>query len=150
MPALQVITVMLDAMTAGLALAHAREHPGKTRLNRDDYLATQRICYPGFTIGGIGEPLSILAALLLVFATPRGTGPFWRSVAGFAGLTIVHAIFRAVTQPVNRYWAGVRKPSGPPLDQWKQRRDRWEYSHITRAVFATASPVCLTIAIALG
>jgi uncharacterized membrane protein len=150
MRSLQVITVMLAALTMGLAVAHALEHPGKMRLNREDYLSTQTIYSPGFTIGGYGEPLGVLAALALVFATPCGAASFWWSVAGFIGLAIVHAIFWTVTQPVNRYWAAIRMPSGAPLDQWKQFRGRWEHSHIVRAVFATASLICITIALALS
>lgn len=147
---LQVITVVLAALTMGLALAHALEHPGKMRLNREDYLATQTIYYPGFTIGGMGEPLSVLAALALSIATPHESGSFWWSVAGFIGLAIVHAIFWTVTQPVNRYWAAIRTVYGPPPDRWQQFRGRWEYSHIIRAIFATASLICVTIAVVIG
>jgi hypothetical protein len=149
MLSLELITMLLVAIAMGLALAHALEHPGKMRLNRDDYLATQSIYYPGFTIGGFGEALSLPAALLLVLTSPRGAAPFWWSLAGFVFLAIMHAIYWMVTQPVNRYWAAVRKPAGAPLDQWERFRDRWEYSHIVRAICATAGLICITIAIAL-
>ena len=39
-------------------------------LNRDAYLAVQLVCYPGFTFGGASEPLSIVAILALLIATP--------------------------------------------------------------------------------
>jgi hypothetical protein len=45
----------------GLALAHALEFTSKLRLNKDTYLAIQTIYDPGFTIGGISEPLAIIA-----------------------------------------------------------------------------------------
>ncbi len=40
---LQVITVFLVAVAMSLALAHALEFPGKLRLSRQAYLATQTI-----------------------------------------------------------------------------------------------------------
>jgi hypothetical protein len=58
---LQVLTVLLVAVVMGLTLAHALEFPGKIRLGREEYLVTQAIYYPGFTIGGgIGEVLGII------------------------------------------------------------------------------------------
>ncbi|MGH6841047.1 MAG: DUF1772 domain-containing protein, partial [Methylocella sp.] len=58
--ALHVLTVMLVAIAMALALAHALELPGKLRLSKEQYLAIQRIYYPGFTIGGAAEPLALL------------------------------------------------------------------------------------------
>ena len=63
--ALQVLTVMLAAITMALSLAHALELPGKLRLSQEQYLAVQPIYYPGLVIGGIAEPAGILAALAL-------------------------------------------------------------------------------------
>lgn len=74
--ALQVITVMLAAVTMALSLAHALELPRKLRLKKEQYLAVQPIYYPGFTIGGIAEPAVILATLALLILTPAGTAAF--------------------------------------------------------------------------
>src|SRR5215831_5426822 len=106
---LQVITVLLVAVTMALALAHALEYPGKMRLSKENYIATQSIYYPGFTIGGFGEALGLLASLALMFEMPRGSAPFWWSVFGFVALAIMHTVFWTVTQPVNRHWtANIR------------------------------------------
>jgi hypothetical protein len=49
------------------SVAHALELPGKRRLTREQYFAVQPIYYPGFTVIGGTEPLSILVlAILLV------------------------------------------------------------------------------------
>lgn len=40
--ALEVLTVMLAAVTMSLTLAHALELPGKLRLSQDQYFAVQR------------------------------------------------------------------------------------------------------------
>jgi hypothetical protein len=164
---IQVITVLLVAVAMALTLAHALEYPGKMRLSKEYYLATQTIYYPGFTIGGGFEALGVIAALALLLLMPRGSASFWWSVAGFLSLAVMHAIFWTVTQPVNRYWAanfelssGARRffGAGPKdfesnepthADQWERQRDKWEYSHIARAVFATIGLICVTVAIVL-
>jgi hypothetical protein len=157
---IQVITVFLVAVAMALSLAHALEYPGKMRLSREHYLATQTIYYPGFTIGGGFEALGVLAALALVLLMPRGSTPFWWSLAGFVALAVMHAVFWTVTQPVNRYWAanlklssGARRFFGVNeslrTDDWERLRNKWEYSHIVRSVFAAIGLICVTIAIAL-
>jgi hypothetical protein len=73
---LQVITVFLVAVAMALSLAHALEFPGKMRLTREAYLATQTIYYPGFTIGGFGEALGLVATLLLLLLIPRSSPAF--------------------------------------------------------------------------
>ena len=105
---LEVLTVFLVAVAMALALAHALEFPGKMRLSRQMYLATQSIYYSGFTIGGLGEGLGLVTTLVLVLMMPRGTLPFWWSVAGFIALALMHIVFGTMTQPVHRRWfAGV-------------------------------------------
>ena len=42
----EVITMFLVAVAMSMALAHALEYPGKMRLSRETYLATQTIYYP--------------------------------------------------------------------------------------------------------
>ena len=102
--ALQVLTVMLAAVTMALSLAHALEFPGKLRLKKEQYLTVQPIYYPGFTIRGIAEPAVILATLALLFMTPAGTAAFWLVGGALAALVTVQVIFWSKTQPVNSFW----------------------------------------------
>src|ERR687895_1371780 len=67
---IQVVTVFLVAVAMSLSLAHALELPGKMRLDKDTYLAVQDIYYPGFTYGGLGEGLGMVATLVLLLLTP--------------------------------------------------------------------------------
>ncbi len=158
--ALQVVTIMLAAVTMALSLAHALEFPGKMRLNKEQYLAVQPIYYPGFTIGGLAEPAGIVAAFALLLMTPAGTTPFWLVAGALAGLIIVQAIFWTMTQPANSFWlegtdltrsatrffqTGQR---GAPQN-WILARDQWERSHIYRALAASLSLFLLALAIAL-
>lgn len=73
----QVLTLVLVALAAALALAHALELPGKMRLSKDEYFAVQPIYYPGFTIGGgIGEAGGTISAIVLLLLTPSGSTDF--------------------------------------------------------------------------
>jgi hypothetical protein len=89
----QVVAVFLASIAMSLALAHALELPGKMRLSKENYIATQTIYYPGFTIGGASEGLSMLAVLILLFLTPANIQAFWWTLAGLIGLAAMHAVY---------------------------------------------------------
>ena len=163
---LEVITVFLVAVAMSMALAHALEFPGKQRLNKETYMAVQTIYYPGFTLGGIGEPLAAIATLILLIVM-RGRGAaFWWTFAAFIALAAMHAVFWFVTQPTNRFWlknqemskAGSRFFAVDQLNQsasnengdqdWKRFRDRWEYSHLVRAVLSGIALIAVVVAVA--
>lgn len=163
---LQVISVFLAAVTMSLALAHALELPGKLRLDKAAYCTVQPIYYPGFTIGGVGEGLGIIAALALLVMTPAESAAFGWTVAGFVALAINHATYWIVTHPVNKFWLKDqdlgRIGSGffgfaPVMQQqladsetlWLRVRDRWEYSHVARAILSAAGLIALAVAVAL-
>jgi hypothetical protein len=159
----EVLAVVLVALAATPALAHALELPGKLRLSREAYLTVQPIYYPGFTIaGGVGEVGAVVATLVLLFLTPRGGSSFWLTLVALVGLVATHAAYWIFTHPVNRFWLQREELSGlgrgffslgtkradtrPPA--WTDLRDRWEYSHVLRAGLASVSFIALIIAVA--
>jgi hypothetical protein len=164
---LQVVAVLLASIAMSLALAHALELPGKLRLNKEDYIVTQTIYYPGFTIGGIGEALAVVAALALLLTTPSYNVAYWWTLAGFLCLLAMQAVYWVLTHPVNKFWtkdldlrglsAGFfafgRKPavdtSNKPDEKWINFRNRWEYSHVFRALLSMAALISLTVATAI-
>lgn len=163
---LQVVAVTLVAGTMALALAHALEFPGKMRLSRAKYIATQSIYYPGFSVGGIAEPVSVVATLILALLTPHCNPAFGWTMAAFVALAVTHLVYWMVTHPVNRFWmTGVAQGvasrffsfsplqrAGTPGSEQNQRerlRNTWEYSHMARAALATTGLVCLTIGVTL-
>lgn len=101
---MQVLPVVLAAPPMSTALAHALEFPGKVRLDKDAYLADQSIYYPGFTIGGTVEPLSIFATFVLLCLTRSSPSAFWCTLIAFLAPLIMHAIFWTITRPVNKLW----------------------------------------------
>jgi hypothetical protein len=161
--ALQVITVLIVAIAMALALAHALELPGKRRLTKEQYLAVQPIYYPGFTFGGIAEPLGLLVLLVLLFLTPAGP-TLWLTAGAFIALVAMHAAYWLLTHPVNNFWLkeyelkGMSarffffdplKRSNPAKPDWQELRDRWELSHVVRAGLGLASLVMIVSAVAL-
>jgi Domain of unknown function (DUF1772) len=163
---LRVVTVFLVAVAMSLALAHALELPGKMRLDMKTYKAVQSIYYPGFTYGGLAEGLGMVATLALLLVTPAHQLAFWWILTAFVALLSMHAVYWVVTHPVNKYWLretrlegfGERFFSLDPVkqgaaseegaDDWKTLRDRWEYSHVVRAVLAVIALLALLVAVA--
>ena len=164
--ALQVATVFLVGTAMTMARAHALEFPGKMRLDEKTYVAVQMIYYPGLTLGGIGEVLAVIATLLLMFLMRNDGVAFWWVLSAFVAVSATHAVFWLFTQPVNRYWlknqrlgtAGTkffsldrtdRSIAGDLDPNWKHFRNRWEYSHIVRAVFSCIALVTVPVAVAI-
>ncbi len=164
--ALQVLSVLLVSIAMALSLAHALELPGKLRLPREAYIAVQPMYYPGFTIGGlVGEFGGILATLALLAATPSDGASFWLILMALLTLLAMHAVYWVLTHPVNGFWLreqriaragagffefdpmGRGRAIGHPRLNWTALRDRWEYSHVVRAVLALAALILLAIAV---
>lgn len=161
---LQIVTVILVAFAMTPALAHALEFPGKRRLSKNVYVAVQKVYYPGFTLAGVAEPVAIIATLVLLFVTPPGHGPFWLTLFALLCLIGMHAVYWLVTHPVNKVWlegeklseSGVRffstasgsgQSNASNPGDWKQLRDRWEHSHVARAILAALALIVLLIAL---
>jgi len=162
---LQVLTLTLVAIAVGLVVAHSLEWPGKLRLTREQYLATQQIYYPGFTWAGMAEPLGLLLTFLLVLLTPLATPAFWLDAAGLILLLAMHGAYWLLTHPINRVWladaelgsagagffgSGRSPPDSLPAERdWRRLRHRWELSHAIRAGFGLCAMVLLLTATAI-
>jgi polyferredoxin len=163
--ALQVVTLTLVGIAVGLVMAHSLEWPGKLRLTREQYLATQQIYYPGFTWAGVAEPLGLLLTLILVVQTPLATPRFWLGTTALILLFVMHGAYWLLTHPINRVWlAGARlshagaeffgadrspRDGLPAESDWRRLRYRWELSHAIRAGFGLGAFVLLLTATAL-
>jgi len=149
-----------------LPLAHALEFPGKLRLDEQTYTVVQTIYYPGFTVGGIAEPVATVATLVL-FLMMRDQGPQNRlPLIALVALAAMHLVFWSVTQPANRYWLKDQKLSKAGANffpvgsvdargrsqlgeaNWRGFRDRWEYSHVARAILAGIAFIAINVVVA--
>ena len=161
---LQVLTILAVSIAMALPLAHALEFPGKLRLNKETYLNMQPIYYPGFTIGGmVGEAGGLVATLALLLATEH-TVAWWLILAALLCLLVMHAVYWLLTHPVNNFWlkdVNVDRAANSffsfiPLrgaagekPEWKELRNRWEYSHVVRAGLGLAGFLLIVTAVAL-
>jgi len=156
------IATFLAAMVMGLALAHAHAHalemPGKMRLEHEYYYAVQTIYYPGFTLGGMTEPLAIITTASVLLIGGISEGRFWLVAGAVIALVLTQLLFWIVVQPVNRQWLGSVGLSGAaehffrtgeaggPARVWARLRNRWELGHLARAATATAAFTLLLLA----
>jgi hypothetical protein len=160
--AIQIAAILLTALAMAPALAHASEFPGKRRLDRDAYVVVQAIYYPGFTLLGIAEPVALIAIVVLLFLAPRHGPGFWMAALALLCVVGMQAVYWLVTHPTNKYWltsaetrlgkAGERFfAAGSAANQadWMKLRDRWEYSHVARAVLSFLSFVFVTLSAVL-
>jgi hypothetical protein len=164
---LQVTTAFLACVTFALSLAHALELPGKLRLDKETYCAVQTIYYPGFTVAGVAEVLSVIAAAALLLMTPTQSAAFPWTLIGFLALLTTHAIYWILTHPVNNFRLRTQNLGGlgdrffninrlreGESDQagegaWLRLRDRWEYSHVLRAIFSAVGLLALLVSVSL-
>ena len=160
----EIATVMLVALTMALSVAHALELPGKLRLNKSEYLTVQPIYYPGFTIGGGAEMLGVFATLALLLLTPRTSPAFVPALIAFGAMLLTHLTYWIATHPVNNFWLREQKlkgisasffafdfltPSRGAGADWTALRDRWEYSHVARAVLSSIALLAVVIAVSI-
>ncbi|WP_246248868.1 anthrone oxygenase family protein [Chelativorans alearense] len=130
------------------------------RLDKDTYRAVQRIYYPGFTIGGAAEPLGIIATALLLFLTPAGTVAFWLVLIALLAMLFTVATYWLAVHPVNKHWMegqsvsasgatffGVGSKREARKPEWTELRDRWEYSHVARAVVTSVGLIALVVSL---
>jgi hypothetical protein len=159
---LKIVSVVIVAIAMDMALAHALELPGKLRLPKEAYLAVQAIYYPGFTFAGATEPLGVVVTALLALLMPAGSRGFWLTLGACVALVLMHAIYWLLIHPVNHFWIkdvglqgagktffalGSVSPARSGQPDWTFLRDRWEYSHLARAVLAAVAFVLLVTAV---
>jgi hypothetical protein len=131
------------------------------------YRTVPPIYYPGVTVGGLSEVLGILATVALLCVTTSRATAFSLSLGALSDVVAMHAAYWIITHPVNTYWlkdkdlkgvgagffafgASKRAASDGRISDvgWKGLRNRWEFSHVLRAVLAAIALVFLIIAVA--
>jgi hypothetical protein len=112
--------------------------------------------------------LSVIAAAAPLLMTPTQSAAFPWTLTGFLGLLTTHAAYWILTHPVNNFWLrgqnlkglgdrlfninSLRDGESDQLaeDVWLRLRDRWEYSHVLRALFSAAGLLGLLVAESLN
>lgn len=126
------ITILLVALTTGLAFAHVLEMPAKMLYDADTYLMLQRTLYAAWgppQIGGMLEPAAVMATLLLCAAVRRRRRAFWLSATAAGALLLAFPVtYFLLVEPVNE----IIRTTGFIPANWVQLRMRWETGHAIR------------------
>jgi hypothetical protein len=126
------ITIVLVALTAGLAFAHVLEFPAKVLYDATLYMSVQRSLYAAWSlphIGGMLEPAAIIAAFLLTIGVRRRKRAFWLSLwAVVALLAAFPFVYFFLVEPANKIFQAT---SAVPAN-WMELRIRWEMGHAIR------------------
>jgi hypothetical protein len=163
---LQIVSVLFVSIAMSLAAAHAFELPGKLKLDREHYDATQSIYFPLFTVASlVSEAGGLGATVLLVLATPTTSASIGWTIGSFLSLAAMHGAYWTITKPANQFWL-LREPTPniapvgffathplprPPAAAagWSRLRSRWEISHVIRAVLGGFSLLALAAGLAI-
>lgn len=128
------ITLILSALTTGMALCHALELPAKMRYPASQYITVQNSLYAAFGPPNIGAVIELAAPLavivLAILVRKRRSALQWTLVATVFMLLAFPIIFFAFTEPVNSVIRSATPASIP--SNWEQLRHQWEYSHLAR------------------
>jgi hypothetical protein len=137
----QLLALVLTALTLIPAAAHVLELPNKLPLSRDQYLAVQQV-YRGWNrVGFIVIPAIVMTLWLTLTVDGAAEAP---AFLAFMAMLLAQVVFWMVTFPVNRRthdW--TEAPEG-----WEHLRDRWEISHAISALLNFIALVCVAAAVA--
>ena len=156
---MQVLSIVLVAVGVALTLSHALELPGKLRRRRTPISPSSPSIIRLHHRRGVRRIRRHGVDPVLLIVTPFATTSFWLTLGALVSLLIMHGLYWVVTHPVNKIWlkdqelqgagaaffgVGGKDAAGHVEDQdWTALRDRWEYSHVARAVFAMLALMAL-------
>jgi hypothetical protein len=139
-------TVMLIALSMGLALSHLLEMPAKMGYDSSMWLTLSHTLYSKFgTYGSVFEVGALLSSVALVFlARKRGPSFPWTLTSAML-VALAHVLFWVRVAPVNAETA-IMTPDALPAD-WQALRAQWEYGHAMRAVLQICALAAVTMSI---
>ncbi len=148
----RAVTLLLVALLAGVALAHVLESPAKLQYDADFYLALQQSLYVQWgppNLGGVLEPLAILAAVLLTVFMRRHPCERWFCLAAAVALLVAFPlVFYVWVAPANAAFLAAA-PGQIPAD-WLQWRSDWETGHAIRFGLQFSALTALALSTALA
>ena len=124
------VTLVLAALSMGMAWAHALELGPKMSLSAADYIIVQQIYQEFGRVGAVIEPAAILAAVILVILVRKRRPAFGLSLAGAALLAVAFAVWLAYVLPANGQLA-IWDAAGERPD-WIAIRRQSEFAHAAR------------------
>ena len=148
--------LVLASVTIVSPLAGALDAPGDVQLSRTRYVAIRGVYYPGLTIPGAAEPLAIVTLSVLLASMSPSTAPFWLVALALAAEALAHLLYWVLIVPLNALWLAKETLPADVPDLWLGRevdrddrialQDRWERSHVYRAIASSAAFALLVAA----
>jgi hypothetical protein len=144
---LRFATLLLVALSMGMAFAHALELRPKMDYEPAMYLLPHRTLYEFFgpPVGGFIEAAAVLSSVALVFFVRRRGRAFLPTAAGAVCMVIAHVIWWLWVNPANVALVEMSLNSPPP--DWTQFRNQWEYTHFARFFLQLVSLSALLISV---
>ena len=143
---LRFATLLLVALSMGMAFAHALELRPKMNYEPATYLLLHRTLYEFFgpPVGGFIEAGAVVSSVAL-FGVRRRRRAFLLSAVGAVCMVTAHIIWWLWVNPANVMMAEMSLNS--PLPNWTQFRNQREYTHFARFLLQLASLSALLISV---
>lgn len=139
-------TLMLAALSMGMAFGHLLEMPAKLAYPGSVWLMLQQTLYGNFRILGLAlDTGAVLCALVLTILVRRRRPALGWTLFATVCLVGAHATWWAAVAPVNAQVAQFTAHTLPP--EWTQLRLQWEYTHALRAVLQIAALAALLFSV---
>ena len=141
---LRFLTLMLTALTVGMAFAHLLQMPAKLAYPGPQWLLLQQTLYGNFRVlGTLIDAGAVICALALVVQV-RQPARGW-TLFGAMCLLGAHVAWWIAVVPLNAQIAQYTAHTLPP--DWTQLRLDWEYAHATRFALQAAALAALVLSV---
>ncbi|MDZ8055505.1 MAG: DUF1772 domain-containing protein [Aulosira sp. ZfuVER01] len=128
------VTLILIALSMGMAFCHTLELPAKMQYDGALYVRIQNSLYVAFgppNIGAFIEVAAVVAAFVLTILVRKRRPAFPLTLVGTIFLLLAFpVVFFLFTEPANTVLRQATPQSLPA--NWLQLRSQWEYSHAAR------------------
>jgi hypothetical protein len=145
------VTLLLVALTAGMAFAHLLERPAKMLYDGVLYSTVQRTLYVQWgwpNIGGIVELAAVLSAVVLVFLVRNRKPAVALSMAAAITLLLAFPVmFLLFVGPANDVFLASAAESAAP--NWRTMRESWELGHTIRFYLQLAALSLLLLSVVI-
>jgi hypothetical protein len=135
-------SLLFVGLSLAPGLAHVLQMPHKMDLSGEDYLRVQHL-YAGWAWLGVVVMGALVSTFVLTVLVRTRLRQFALACIALGSVFVTQVIFWTFTFPVNQQthnWTTL------PVN-WMTLRERWEYSHVTAAVFDLIAFIAIVLAV---
>ena len=139
-------TIMLVALSMGMAFSHLLEMPAKMAYDGVLWLKLLKTLYWGYgTIGAVIEVGAVITSVVLAYLVRHHHKVFIWTLTGAICMVAAHVSWWIWVRPVNVRLFPLTAATLPT--NWMQLRNQWEYTHAARAILQIIALGTLTISV---